>query len=239
MASGWLRRKTRNGFVRLHRALSPSERAFREVFREVETIEGFLRSPMQERWLFKAARSLPAGASVVEVGSFKGRSTGCLGAGVKSRGGHVWAIDRFEGDGGAYGDNRFLKEFQANMDRLGLGEVVSPVQADSRAAARDWDRSIHLLFLDGSHEYDDVTADFEAFFPFVVDGGLVAFHDVGPEEPGVLRMWREVAGPRLTSHGQCSSLAYGRKAGAASGFRPFLEEALYRGRRARDSGGLA
>jgi len=40
-----------------------------------------------------------------------------------------------------------------------------------------WDRPIDLLFIDDSHLYADIKANFDKFVPFVRPGGYVAFHD--------------------------------------------------------------
>ncbi|GEM_PF-4112685 len=64
---------------------------------------------------------------------------------------------------------------------------------------------------DGSHQYHDVLADFEGFFPHLLPRAIVAFHDVEEAWPGPLRIWHEIAKHRLTEIGYCDSLAYGLK----------------------------
>ena len=49
------------------------------------------------------------------------------------------------------------------------------------------------------------------FLPYVVVGGIVAFHDVDETKPGVLRAWNEVFKKQLTDVGHCERLGYGRK----------------------------
>jgi hypothetical protein len=62
-----------------------------------------------------------------------------------------------------------------------------------------------------------VLADFTLFFPHVLAGGIVAFHDVetpvngNQPWPGVYRVWREVALPKLEKTNYCSTIAFGRK----------------------------
>ena len=58
--------------------------------------------------------------------------------------------------------------------------------------ANDWNQSIDVLFIDGSHEYNDVKADFEAFYPKVKKGGIIAFHDIKGMWQGVTRFWNEI-----------------------------------------------
>ncbi len=64
-----------------------------------------------------------------------------------------------------------------------------------------------FLFIDGDHEYAGVRADFEAYYHMVRPGGLIAFHDIVPDElartgkrhseshcygGGVHRLWKEL-----------------------------------------------
>jgi MMP 1-O-methyltransferase len=119
--------------------------------------------------LYELARACTGRGVIVEIGSFKGKSTICLGLG--SRAGAslpVHAIDPHQ--------ERF-PEFEANVERAGIAELVRPIPSLSQAVADGFEEPIELLFVDGSHEYDLVLEDFEKWVPKVVDGGWVAFHD--------------------------------------------------------------
>jgi len=187
------------------------EREFRRIWPLIDRIEGWLISPDQERWLFEAARSLPDQSSIVEIGSFKGRSTCCLAYGSRGTNTHVYAIDTFNGNDFDCQHRNFFEEFLQNVDRCALRKYVTPVHGWSSEVAKTWEKPIHLLFIDGSHRYEDVLADFEEFWPHVVPGGIVAFHDVVDTWPGPSRVWTEVAAPRLSEIGNCSTLAFGKK----------------------------
>jgi hypothetical protein len=53
----------------------------------------------------------------------------------------------------------------------------------------DWDlepRPVGLVFIDGSHEYEDVVKDWKHFYPHVVPGGYCLLHDY-QKFPGVTR----------------------------------------------------
>jgi len=66
----------------------------------------------------------------------------------------------------------------------------------SNSLAEIWREEIDILFIDGSHKYEDVDKDFKNFFPFVRKGGLTLFHDINwpndIKESG--RHWRELVG---------------------------------------------
>lgn len=52
-----------------------------------------------------------------------------------------------------------------------------------REVARALDgRKLDLLFIDGDHTYDGARRDFEAYAPFVRSGGIIALHDIVPDE---------------------------------------------------------
>lgn len=191
------------------RELDPAEREFAQIFPMVNAVEGFLRDG-QEKWLFKQARALPDGSNLVEIGSYKGRSTTCLGFGCRGTRKRVFAIDTFDGGPNLPRLDSF-RQFSANIKRCELSEQVEAIVAASTSVAQTWTRPIHLLFVDGSHNYEDVLADFDSFFPHVVPDGLVAFHDVNSDWPGVYRAWHEVIKHELADVGDCQTMCYGRK----------------------------
>ena len=120
--------------------------------------------------LFELARCCEGRGVIVEIGSWKGKSTICLGRGSRAGNGvRIYAID-------PHADYRF-GDFKANVERTGVGDLVTPIASLSQAAADDFDQPIELLFVDGSHEEDLVREDFQKWVPKVVDGGWVAFHD--------------------------------------------------------------
>jgi predicted O-methyltransferase YrrM len=135
--------------------------------------------------LFELARSCRGDGVIVEIGSWKGKSTVCLGLGSQEGNAvPIYAID-------PHADYRF-GDFKTNVERAGIAELVHPIASLSQPAAEAFEEPIELLFVDGSHEYDLVLEDFEKWVPKVVDGGWVAFHDTtwtaGP---------RKVVGPAI------------------------------------------
>jgi methyltransferase family protein len=51
------------------------------------------------------------------------------------------------------------------------------------------DESLGLVYLDAAHDYNGVKADIEIYWPKLVTGGILAFHDYANPEYGV---WRAV-----------------------------------------------
>jgi MMP 1-O-methyltransferase len=120
--------------------------------------------------LYELARRCEGRGAIVEIGSWKGKSTICLGRGsLAGNGVRIFAVD-------PHADYRF-GDFKTNVERAGVAHLVTPIASLSQAAANDFDEPIELLFVDGSHEERLVREDFEKWVPKVVDGGWVAFHD--------------------------------------------------------------
>jgi predicted O-methyltransferase YrrM len=164
----------------------------------LEGVEGRLGA--KEAWsLHRAVATFPAAGPVrvVEIGSWKGRSTIALASAVAARpeGGVVHAIDPHRGGvpHRFFGEEDTFDQFLANLERAGLSGVVEPIRATS-AAARGAvaDASVHVLFVDGSHRLEDVLADIEMWEPSLCPGARVAFHD-SVSHPGVHGALRERA----------------------------------------------
>ena len=183
----------------------------------IREIEGWLLEG-QDRWLLDLAHWLPDGATILEIGSFKGRGTVCLASACRGTTKHVYALDTYRGNETDFVvEQSFYGEWEGNIKRSGLWSWVTPLLGRSSAFYKFWVRPIHFLFIDGSHDYVDVLGDYEHFYPHVVPGGVIALHDVGmrPDKDvgfeGPHRVWFERASKELTHHGRCSTLVYGRK----------------------------
>ena len=152
----------------------------------IKDIPGWLTDEEGEA-LYEYAKQCTGRGVIVEIGSWKGKSTTCLGLG--SRAGAnvpIYAVD-------PHADYRF-GEFKENIERAGIADLVTPVASLSQQAASTFDQQIEFLFIDGSHEYEDVRDDFEQWVPKVVDGGVVAVHDTtlwsGPKRVVEERIYR-------------------------------------------------
>lgn len=109
----------------------------------------------------------------------------------------VYAIDSFEGDPEA-GVRDTYEAVQENMKRLGITNVEL-VRGRFDDVAATWDRQIDILHIDGSHRYEDVKRDFEAWRKFVSPSGVILLHDTAElDEPnGVHRLFAEIELPKV------------------------------------------
>jgi hypothetical protein len=88
-------------------------------------------------------------------------------------------------------------EFLANMKLAGLQRVVTPWPCPSLIAARCLRTTpgidlFDVVYIDASHDYDDVRADIAAWWPLVRAGGLLCGDDYDPvSDPGVVQAVNE------------------------------------------------
>jgi predicted O-methyltransferase YrrM len=149
---------------------------------ELATIPGYLH-PVEGRCLYWLAGKVPPGGLALEVGSFKGKSSVCLAAGLGDTA-RLACVDTWRNDAMPYDAQAdVMPEFLQNTKRF--SERIEPHRGRSAEIAASWTRPIDLLFIDGDHSYEGCSGDLRAWMPFVRPGGWVTFHD--SSEVGVAR----------------------------------------------------
>ena len=144
--------------------------------------------------LYLAARGVRLGGRIVEIGSFRGRSTVALALGLrdgKNQTARVYAVDPFQGN---LTPTKIVPptfdEFLRNNRAAGIEEWVVPLKMASEEAAKQWDgKPIDVLWIDGKHEYPAPAEDIRAWAPFLKTGGLLLVDDC--YMPGVERSLAE------------------------------------------------
>jgi len=161
---------------------------------------------------------------VVELGSFKGRSSVMLAGGLCGKHApRLYCVDVF-GPSSDPSYDTWLKpavegdpvpvdeQFRHNTRVCGVGGVVTPVQGYSWDVAKTWSEPINMLFIDANHEYEAVVRDIETWAPFLVQGGVILFHDVNDNWPGTKRAFEErIIGPQYSDTSKVDSLAWSVK----------------------------
>ncbi len=189
---------------------------FKEVAPMVNKVEGFLARG-QENALFNIVKQLPKNAVIVEIGSFKGRSTVSMGYAARGTDRIIHTIDTFKGNESdpvsqstlnRFGD--YFQVFLKNIRDCGVEAYVEVYRAFSFEVVKQWNTPIDFIFIDGSHKYEDVKQDIAQWFPFIKPNGIIGLHDVVHTWPGPLQAWNEFK-PRLIHVENFSSLAWGRK----------------------------
>ena len=148
-------------------------------------VPGFFDSDL----VYKLAANKFSDDSVfVEIGSWMGRSTCCLGQEIKKskKNIKVYAIDTFEGSEEhteiikdiKNNSTSLLKLFQNNISLCKVDDIIVPIQGTSLNVASQFDdESIDFIFIDASHDYENVLADITAWYPKLKPGGLIAGDD--------------------------------------------------------------
>ncbi len=154
-----------------------------EVRALVADVEGWLTDDQIAR-LHEAAATAPPGGRIVEIGSFRGRSTIVL-ASAAAPGTEVIAIDPHAGnDRGPQEIEGFAAEaatdnevFEANLVRAGVRDRVTHHRTFSDAAHGEVEDPIDVLFIDGAHRFAPARSDIRDWGARVAPGGRMLIHD--------------------------------------------------------------
>jgi hypothetical protein len=173
----------------------PHERSLdaSDLAQRLDGIEGWLYLGEAHR-LYESVKSFPLPIpvlTVVEIGSWKGRSTVALALALSGREGKIFSIDPHTpaatglGEWGEWNVDTF-DEFLMNLHTAGVHERVVPVRKLSSEAVSSFaEREIDVLFVDGAHDFEGVAKDILLYTPKLRNFAKVAFND--PSIPGVYK----------------------------------------------------
>jgi len=132
-------------------------------------------------FLYQNAKKVNPDDTIVEIGSWKGKSTICLAKG--SQNGNqatIYAVDPHIGSSEhhkMFGKVDTFQEFQQNIKDAGVEQYVKPIRETSENASKNFHKTVGFLFVDGAHEFKLVQTDIKSWFSKIKDGGIIAFHD--------------------------------------------------------------
>jgi len=138
-------------------------------------------------------------AVFVEVGAWRGKSTAFMGVEIYNSQKDIMfdVVDTFEGSGTDYqksqlSNGSIYQEFMDNIEPV--ADVMNILVTTSLNASLCYDNeTVDFVFIDASHEYEDVLADIKAWWPKIKKGGTLAGHDYNsPTHPGVTKAVNEV-----------------------------------------------
>jgi predicted O-methyltransferase YrrM len=142
--------------------------------------------------LFLLASGLRRGATITEIGSFLGASACYLARGLAGKG-KVYCVDTWNNDAMDEPERDTYAEFQRNVATV--ASRIVPLRGLSHEVARDFNKKIDLLFIDGDHSYDACLNDWHCWSKFLQKDATVVFHDAGWAE-GVQKLIREEVSQR-------------------------------------------
>lgn len=152
----------------------------RNIIKFTRKIKGWL-SVQEGVFLFNAASKLPDSAIIVEIGSYKGRSTIWLSSALENKtNSKVYAIDPHTGSPevkNEYGNIDTYADFIENIKSAGVENKIIPIRKESLKALKNFDKDIDLLFIDGSHTFEATKEDFIGWSKKLKPGGWMILHD--------------------------------------------------------------
>lgn len=164
-------------------AEAPQDPGFAGDFERIDFVEGMTRSVIDLEGLYLLASTVRPQESVVEVGSFCGRSTVALACGAQRRERAVITVDTHAGDifqlerlGTQPSSEPVLRFNLAFADVESAVEVLTMTSVEA-ASAYDDPRPIGLLFIDGWHTEEAVVADARAWSAHLAEDPIVVFDD--------------------------------------------------------------
>ena len=171
--------------------------ALRDLMRQAK---GFLDTVEGEA-LYTIAREAGKLGPCLEIGSYCGKSTICIGAACRETNSTLFTIDHHTGSeeqqpGEEYFDPDLFdfKNFQVDtfttfretLRQADLLDTVVPLVCRSHVAARHWETRLAMVFIDGGHAAETVRLDYDSWMHHLMPGGYLVFHDIfpNPEEGG-------------------------------------------------------
>lgn len=132
----------------------------------------------------RLVQQIPAGGSMVEIGSHLGKSLCSVADIIRDRFLKVACVDLWHDNwspsgrsehSGEAGSNR-LERFRENCQKFELEPDILRGTSKEMAAKVE-DGSLDLIFIDAGHTFDDVMADIAAWRPKLRPGGILCGHD--------------------------------------------------------------
>ena len=163
-------------------------------------VKGFLNDKEAEKLqeLFLNVHHL---GSVLEIGTYCGKSTLNFALIAKKIDGLIYTVDHHTGSeehqlGEEYHDEDLydkrlkkfntLPEFLKNLRSSNLDNFIIPIISKSSDASETFSELISLLFIDGGHSLEAALSDYNSWKDKICSGGLLVIHDVfpNPEDGG-------------------------------------------------------
>lgn len=157
----------------------------------------------------KMVKKFPSGSKFVEIGSWKGMSSSFMSVEIANSGKDIdfYCVDTWEGsvEHEQYGidTSNLYDTFLDNMSPV--KKYYKAIRSKSTQAVKQFeDKSLDFIFIDASHEYEDVKEDIINWLPKLKDGGIIAGHDyISPDFPGVKKAVDEIFGTKITTEETC------------------------------------
>lgn len=168
-----------------------------QFLEEAKLMNGWFSGPEGELLMQFVGQTKDLDGSVVEIGSYTGKTTSYFAYALSNldKNNLIYAIDPFTGsiehegfkESSDYGFScgSTFNTFIRHLKHFGVYDYVIPIATTSDKAAIGWNNPIKILFIDGAHDNDWPTKDYQLFAKHIVKDGLLLFHD--SDTPDVIR----------------------------------------------------
>lgn len=121
--------------------------------------------------------------TIVELGSWFGKSTLHMAA-LLPKGGKLYAIDHWLGSKEHRENPKWshhllfvYEQFLSNVIHAKLVDTIIPMKMKTVEAAKIFKEQVDLVYVDASHEEEDVYQDLKEWYPFIEKGGILCGDD--------------------------------------------------------------
>jgi predicted O-methyltransferase YrrM len=132
---------------------------------------------------------------IVELGVDFGYSSFVFANALSPEKGKIYGIDLFQGD--YHAGLRDTYDFVMDKIKENRLETIEIIRGDFKEVSTGWNKPINILHIDGFHTYDAVKNDFFAWAPFVLNDGVILFHDTAVQHFGIKDFFRQLTGIKL------------------------------------------
>ena len=169
-------------------------------FNKLNNLKGFMPQHEGEA-LAKWAEKFSSMGPALEIGTFGGKSSLYIAAGLSVNEQLVFTIDHHKGSeehqtGEDYFDPDIYDALlgrvntvplmQSNLSMFEESKYIIPIIANANSLALIWTIKLGLLFIDGSHTESSAQNDYANWNTKIISGGGLVIHDIfeNPEEGG-------------------------------------------------------
>ncbi len=138
--------------------------------------QGWYRNGPSMEWLIRRTNV----KTVIEVGSWLGLSTRHIAKTIPEDG-VVYAVDHWLGspneDNSSFDIPNLYRQFLSNVIHENLTDKIIPIRMSSADAARTLNIKPDLVYLDATHDFNNVMFDLILWYPFVKGHGVLCGDD--------------------------------------------------------------
>lgn len=134
----------------------------------------------------KLVEQIPDNGTMIEIGTFRGRSLCSVSDIIQRKNIKVIAIDTFEGTptedselNDYYEKENILEEFKSNILKFGIKNYVNIYKGKNEEYANLIEnKTVDLIFIDADHSYEAVKQDIDVWKNKLKSSGILAGHDI-------------------------------------------------------------